>query len=85
MIDFKGFWDDPLPLTKFVYNNSYHSIIDMAPFESLYGNRSLIEWVEVGEYALISPILVHETIEKICFYLTEVENNPKSTQVLREF
>ena len=44
-IDFKGIWDDHLPLIEFAYNNSYHSSIQMAPFEALYGRRyrSLID------------------------------------------
>ncbi|WMV59329.1 hypothetical protein MTR67_052714, partial [Solanum verrucosum] len=33
IIDFKGNWDGHLPLIEFAYNNSYHSSIDMAPFE----------------------------------------------------
>ena len=36
VIDFGGH----LPLAEFSYNNSYHSNIDMAPFEALYGRRS---------------------------------------------
>nr|AAT38739.2 Integrase core domain containing protein [Solanum demissum] len=39
VIDFKDNWDDYLHLIKFAYNNSYHSIIAMAPFEALYGRR----------------------------------------------
>ena len=35
VIDFKGSWDDHLPLIEFSYNNSYHSSIGMAPFEAL--------------------------------------------------
>ena len=38
-IDFKRSWDDHLPLIEFSYNNSYHSIISMAPFEDLYRRR----------------------------------------------
>ena len=38
VIEFGGHWDD-LPLAEFSYNNSYHSSIDMAPFEALYGRR----------------------------------------------
>ncbi|WMV59104.1 hypothetical protein MTR67_052489 [Solanum verrucosum] len=30
VIDFKGIWDDHLPLIEFAYNNSYHSSIQMA-------------------------------------------------------
>ncbi|KAF3679337.1 CCHC-type integrase [Capsicum annuum] len=38
-IDFKESWDVHLPLIEFAYNNSYHSSIQMAPFEALYGRR----------------------------------------------
>ncbi|WMV24395.1 hypothetical protein MTR67_017780 [Solanum verrucosum] len=37
--DFKGNWDDHLPLIEFAYNNSNHSSIDMALFEALYSRR----------------------------------------------
>ena len=50
-LDFKGSWDDHLPLIEFAYNNSFHSSIGIAPFEALYGRkcRSPIGWFEVGE------------------------------------
>ena len=35
--DFKGNWDDDLPLIGYSYNNSYHSSIQIAPYETLYG------------------------------------------------
>ncbi|KAJ8649037.1 hypothetical protein MRB53_002060 [Persea americana] len=35
VLDFKTQWDKTLPLCEFVYNNSYHSSIGMAPFEAL--------------------------------------------------
>ncbi|KAL0416450.1 UNVERIFIED_CONTAM: Retrovirus-related Pol polyprotein from transposon.6 [Sesamum latifolium] len=37
--EFKGNWDDHLPLVEFAYNNSFHSSIGMAPYEALYGRR----------------------------------------------
>ena len=37
VIEFGGQWNSFLPLKEFSYNNSYHSSIDMAPFEALYG------------------------------------------------
>ncbi|WMV47322.1 hypothetical protein MTR67_040707 [Solanum verrucosum] len=39
VIDFNDNWDDHLPLVKFAHNNSYHSNIQMAPYEALYGRR----------------------------------------------
>ncbi|WMV19865.1 hypothetical protein MTR67_013250, partial [Solanum verrucosum] len=67
VIDFKGNWDDHLPLIEFAYNNSYHSSIQMAPYEALYGRRcrSPIGWFEVGEAQLIGPDLVHQAMEKV--------------------
>ncbi|KAL8120809.1 hypothetical protein AgCh_017842 [Apium graveolens] len=38
-IDFKGNWDDHLPLIEFSYNNSYHASIGMPPYEALYGRK----------------------------------------------
>ena len=65
--DFKGNWDDHLPLIEFPYNNSYHSSIAMAPFEALYGRRcrSPVGWLEVGEAGLIGLDLVHQAMEKV--------------------
>ncbi|KAH0715068.1 hypothetical protein KY284_007973 [Solanum tuberosum] len=67
VIDFKGNWNDHLPLVEFAYNNSYHASIQMAPYEALYGRRcrSSIGWFEVGEAGLIAPNLVHQSMEKV--------------------
>ncbi|CAN4119838.1 unnamed protein product [Withania somnifera] len=48
VIDFGGAWDRHLPLAEFSYNNGYHSGIEMAPFEALYGRRcrSPIGWFD---------------------------------------
>ena len=37
ILDLGGKWDDHLSLIEFAYNNSYHAIIKMAPYKSLYG------------------------------------------------
>ncbi|GKD59148.1 putative reverse transcriptase domain-containing protein, partial [Tanacetum coccineum] len=37
VIDLGGSWDRHLPLVEFSYNNSYHTSINGAPFEALYG------------------------------------------------
>ena len=38
-IDFKGSWDEHLPLVEFAYNNSYHASIGIPPSEALYGRK----------------------------------------------
>jgi len=50
-LDYARGWDHTLPLVEFAYNKSYHSSIDMAPYEALYGQwcRTPICWEEVGE------------------------------------
>ncbi|GJV75319.1 putative reverse transcriptase domain-containing protein [Tanacetum coccineum] len=47
-MDFGGSWDTHLPLIEFSYNNSYHTSIKCAPFETLYGRkcRSPVIWTE---------------------------------------
>ncbi|KAD4584958.1 hypothetical protein E3N88_22559 [Mikania micrantha] len=67
VIDFGSSWETHLPLVEFSYNNSYHTSIQAAPFEALYGRkcRSPICWAEVGDSQLTGTELVHETTEKI--------------------
>ena len=59
-VDFKGSWDDHLPLVEFSYNNSYHASIGMHLYEALYGRkcRSPVYWEEVGERKMLGPELV---------------------------
>ena len=66
-LDFKGNWDDHLPLIEFSYNNSYHASIGMPPYEALYGRkcRSPLYWEEVGERRILGPELVQRTKEKV--------------------
>ncbi|WMV54425.1 hypothetical protein MTR67_047810 [Solanum verrucosum] len=67
VIDFKGNWDCHFPLIEFDHNNSYHSSIQMAPFEALYcmRGRSPIGLFEVDEVTLIGSEVVHEGIENV--------------------
>lgn len=81
-IDFKGSWDDNLPLIEFSYNNSYHASIGMPPYEALYGRRcrSPLCWEEVGERKILGPELVQqtrETIELIRGRLVAAQNRQK--------
>ena len=56
VLDFKGAWNQYLPLIKFLYNNSYQATIGMAPYEALYGRkcRSSVHWYETGETIVIA-------------------------------
>ncbi|KAH0697968.1 hypothetical protein KY289_015450 [Solanum tuberosum] len=67
VIYFKGIWDGHLHLIEFTYHNNYHSSIQMAPYETLYGcrYRSLVGWFEVGGEALIGPDSVCDGMEKV--------------------
>ncbi|KAA3483847.1 DNA/RNA polymerases superfamily protein [Gossypium australe] len=67
VIDFKGSWEDFLPLAEFAYNNSYQSSIQMAPYEVLYGRRCRTPtcWTELRERQLLGPELISETKEKV--------------------
>ncbi|WMV42105.1 hypothetical protein MTR67_035490 [Solanum verrucosum] len=67
MIDFKGSWDDYLPLIEFSYNINFISSIQMAPYEALYWHRcrSLVGWFELGEAPMIGLDSFHEAIEKV--------------------
>ena len=60
VIEFIDSWDDHLPLIEFANNNSYHSSIDIAPYEALYGRRCRTPmcWNEVGEARLLGLEIV---------------------------
>ncbi|WP_340057485.1 hypothetical protein, partial [Corynebacterium parakroppenstedtii] len=67
VLDFKGSWEEHLPLVEFAYNNSYQASIGMAPYEALYGRecRSPICWTEVGDKAS----LFDSAFNGICYVL----------------
>ena len=67
VFDHKGSLEEHLPLVEFVYNNSYPTSKQMAPYEALYGRpcRSPICWAEVGESSITSPDLIRDTSEKV--------------------
>ena len=67
VLEFGGQWDQFLPLTEFAYNNSYHSSIQMAPFEALYGSscRTPVGWFESTEPRSRGTDLIKEALEKV--------------------
>jgi len=66
-LEYAGSWDHNLPLAEFACNNSYHSSIEMAPYEALYGTRcrTPICWDKVGERKLSKVELIDHTKEVI--------------------
>ena len=67
VIEFQGTWDKYIALMEFAYNNQYHSSIEMAPYEALYGRkcRSPVYWDKEGIEILEGPELVQIAAEKI--------------------
>lgn len=54
-------------MAKFAYNNSYHSAIQMTPFETLSDRRckSLILWDEASESHVLGPNMLEYDVESI--------------------
>ncbi|CAL2244317.1 unnamed protein product [Prunus armeniaca] len=67
VLQLKDSWDTHLALVEFAYNNSYHSSIEMAPYEALYGRmcRTPVCWNEVGERKLEKVESIRATTEKV--------------------
>ena len=67
VLEFRGAWDEHISLMEFAYNNQYHSSIQMAPYEALYGRkcRSPIYWDEEGTRVLEGPEIVQDTMDKV--------------------
>ena len=65
VIDFGDRWDRHLPLAEFSYNNSYHSSIQMSPFEALHGRRrrSPIGWFDSAEMDSLDTDLLRDAME----------------------
>jgi hypothetical protein len=67
VLHFDKSWDKCLALAEFSYNNSYHAILKMAPFEALYGRRcrTPLNWSQTGERKFFGPALVDDAEEKV--------------------
>ncbi|KAL4291663.1 hypothetical protein GQ457_14G020350 [Hibiscus cannabinus] len=88
VIDYRGSWEEFLPLAEFAYNNSYQASIKMAPYEALYGRkcRTPIGWTELNEHNCIGPDLVlkaEETVRLIRERLKAAFDRQKSYADLR--
>jgi len=67
VLEQKGSWESFQSLIEFTYYNSFHSTIDMAPHEALYGRRcrAPLCWLEPGENLTLGPKVVQQTTEKV--------------------
>ena len=67
VLQFKGHWNEYLPLAEFTYNNSYHTSIEMSPYEALYGKqcRTPLCWNETGERKLLGLESVQTIVDKV--------------------
>ncbi|CAL2228611.1 unnamed protein product [Prunus armeniaca] len=67
VLQLKDNWDTHLALVEFAYNNSYHSSIEMAPYEALYGRmcRTPVRWNEVGDKKVEKVDSIRATTEKV--------------------
>ncbi|XP_060667188.1 uncharacterized protein LOC132799398 [Ziziphus jujuba] len=72
---FKGNWNVYLPLAEFTYNKSYHSSIEMSPYEALYGRqcRTPLCWNETGERKLLGLEIVQATVDKVNIIWTKLK------------
>ena len=55
VVDWSSEWNRDLSLIEFTYNNSFHSSIQMAPYEALYGRRcrTPLCWEETGDRMIL--------------------------------
>jgi hypothetical protein len=54
-------------LVEFAYNNSFHSSIEMPPYEALYGRpcRIPLSWDRLEDRVIVGPELIHEMEEQV--------------------
>ncbi|XP_069149936.1 uncharacterized protein [Solanum lycopersicum] len=76
VIHFGGQWDQFLPLVEFAYNNSFHSSIEMAPFEALVllkvsPMKGVMRFGKKGKLSprYIGPLEVVERIGEVAYQL----------------
>ena len=62
-------------MVEIAYNNSYHTSIEMAPYEALYGRkyRYTLCWDEIGERELTGPEIIRDATEKIALIRKRLE------------
>ena len=71
MIEFRGSWDNHLPLIELSYNNNYHSSVSMEPFDTVYGKRCRyqVKLFYVGESSILGLKLGGLRLESHLFWV----------------
>jgi hypothetical protein len=79
-------WDKYLSLAEFAYNNSYQSILNMAPFEALYGRRcrTPLNWSQPREREIFGPDLVTEAERKVKLIKKNLLRPDRRVTMIRE-
>ncbi|XP_049399829.1 uncharacterized protein LOC125863899 [Solanum stenotomum] len=67
VLEFGAHWDQLLHLVVFGCNNNYHSSIQMALFEALYGRRYrfLVGWIESTKPRPWGTYLIREALDQV--------------------
>src|SRR3954466_2479641 len=67
VISFGKNWEKSLPFTKFAYNNSFQSSLNMDPFKFLYGRRcrTPLNWSKTGERQFFGPDMIKEEEDQV--------------------
>ena len=71
-------WKDYLHLVGFAYNNGKQVLLDMCPFESLYGRKciTLKTWGNPMNIIILGPKLLEEMEQEVA----KIKQNLKATQ-----
>jgi hypothetical protein len=83
VLPWKGNWEDHLALAEFAYNNSYHTSIKTAPYESLYGRKCISPLCrEVPSERLLVGLdwvqQTHDTVHQIRQNMLTAQSQQKS-------
>jgi hypothetical protein len=60
-------WDKSLSYAEFSYNNIYQAIIEMAPFEALYGRlcRTSLFCIQIAESQVFGPEVLKDAKRQV--------------------
>jgi hypothetical protein len=71
-------WEDYLHLVDFAYNNGYHALLNMIPFEARYGRKcnTPVSWDNPVDRIVVGPELLKEMEEQ----MIKIKQNLKAAQ-----